>query len=71
MSSSCPRCGSGSISVTETDTQVTHTCNRCGYSETQTKSKGKSERVGRAYALALLAMVTLGVVLTIWAGTPA
>lgn len=63
MSSNCPQCGSGSISVTETKTSVTHRCNKCGYSETQAK-----RAVGRFYAAAFLAVFALAVVLTIWAG---
>lgn len=39
MASACPRCGSHSISVSETATSVTHTCNKCGYSETRIKGK--------------------------------
>lgn len=50
----------------ETRKTVTHKCSKCG--DTNTQSKHHRERVGRAYALALLVMVTLGVVLTIWAG---
>lgn len=44
MSSKCPQCGSGSISVSETATSVTHTCNQCGYSETQTRSSGGASK---------------------------
>lgn len=61
--SDCPQCGSSSIAVTETKKSVTHKCNKCGYSETQSKG-----HVGRFYAVALLVMVTLCAAATIWAG---
>lgn len=37
MSPVCPVCGGGSFRVTETATEVTHTCRKCGYSETRPK----------------------------------
>jgi uncharacterized protein (DUF983 family) len=45
MSSNCPQCGSGNIAVSETKTEVTHTCRACGYSETQAKQPPKGKAV--------------------------
>lgn len=66
--STCPQCGSNRISVSETPASRTHTCNSCGYSETQDKPKGRAAHVGRFYAAAFLAVFALAVVLTLWAG---
>lgn len=78
----CPRGGNHNwVNTSETATQVTHKCSKCGQTYTRTRLaladalrqlwpalRPARRSVGRAYAVALLVMVALCVAATIWAG---
>lgn len=63
-------CAHNWVHHSETSTTVTHRCTKCGDTYTSAKA-GRADRPGRAYAIALLAMLVLCAAFIIWTGAPA